>query len=412
MSCQKAVQASTSDWSSRKARGCLASLLGRLRKFLTNSLGKHCTLKKHAKNHLHFVVAVVNLVNVYWLQSVFSFHWSSLIFCIGGCLPWSTDIALSSLILPEDAEPFLMFSLIWSGLISSTVYLISYFTYHLTMWCYQWILLVVCTNFFDLVGLLGISGRWLELVWSSWIFSCRFWPERCLMAKCLDSKSNQWWIMTKCLNLSWLSVCWKFSCLFVCYAWHAHLLICFSLVSCGLVRPPELLALTPHLALTNTIASPRGWNKPFIWNLDLNRRLLNFELVEIIDKGSNCGVSLARAFTTKECYRSWTWEAEGVSAREKEIRTWYACQDCLHLLLAVVRCRKLKSRCQRASKKEMKLSWIVRVQPLRLSHLGCVEISQCNQGRSSLKWSRRRAITSSAVARFSGKATSALCPET
>lgn len=100
-----------------------------------------------------------------------------------------------------------------------------------------------------------------------------------------------------------------FSCLFVCYAWHAHLLICFSLVSCGLVRPPELLALTPHLALTNTIASPRGWNKPFIWNLDLTRRLLNIELVEIIDKGSNCGVSLARAFTTKECYRSWTWEA-------------------------------------------------------------------------------------------------------
>ena len=33
-----------------------------------------------------------------------------------------------------------------------------------------------------------------------------------------------------------------------------------------------------------------------------------------------------------------------------------------------------------------------------------------NQGRSSLKWSRRRAITSSAVARFSGKATSALRP--
>lgn len=132
MSCQKAVQASTSDWSSRKARGCLASLLGRLRKFLTNSLGKHCTLKKHAKNHLHFVVAVVNLVNVYWLQSVFSFHWSSLIFFIGGCLLWSTDIALSSLILPEDAEPFLMFSLIWSSVWSHPPFILYTYLYHIS----------------------------------------------------------------------------------------------------------------------------------------------------------------------------------------------------------------------------------------------------------------------------------------
>lgn len=173
MSCQKAVQASTSDWSSRKARGCLASLLGRLRKFLTNSLGKHCTLKKHAKNHLHFVVAVVNLVNVYWLQSAFSFHWSSLIFFIGGCLLWSTDIALSSLILPEDAEPFLMFSLIWSGLISSTVYLIylliSYFIY-ISDIIYKYIILLCAINgsYLGFVRTSLILSDCLELVGDGW----------------------------------------------------------------------------------------------------------------------------------------------------------------------------------------------------------------------------------------------------